>query len=203
MASRLRIKTFELADNPDYFIVSGAGGSANWEDFDTYLAARTVSLYTLDDDGGSHAFNIGDTRDLTIAGETNELSLTSAKVGTTITETLTLDPRYFIAEQLFDVATNTTTTTWTIPIPPEWNAKKIISFTASNVIGAGEDVTWRVQTDQGGSKTLVDTLVLTEGTPCDSDTGLNTTLATCETIIVEITSVTGTPTGGAFVLVIQ
>lgn len=203
MANLLRLRNFERAGAQHSTIISDGSGKANWEDFDTYLESRTATLYTLTDDGGTYNFNIGDDRTLALAGETSEISVTSNKVAGVITETITLEPRYFIAEQLIDAATSTTATDWIIPIPPEWNGKKIISFTANNSIGAGEDVTWRVETIQGAGQTLVTTLVLNESTTCNTSSGLNTTLATCEGIQVSITSVTGTPQGGSFVLTIQ
>lgn len=199
----IRVKDLELAKDPNYIIVSDVNGKGNWEPFDTYLASRNVTLYTFSDDGGSYDFDIGDTRNLTIAGETNELSVGSSKVGSTITETITFDPRYFVTEQLFDAATNVTSTVWFIPIPPEWNGKKIISATfAGGVIGSGEDITWTVETDQGGTQTLVSTVATTEANPCVTQSA-NTTLTSCEKIVVSITGATGTPTGAAFTLTIQ
>lgn len=199
----IRVKNLEIARGPDYFIKSDANGKGNWEDFDTYLASRSVTLYTLADDGGSHDFDIGDTRTITIAGETNELAITSAKAGTTVTETITFDPRYFVTEQLFDASTEVSATVWFIPIPPEWDGKKIISATfAGGTIGAGEDISWSVSTDQGGSQTLVASVTTDEANPCVTQSG-NTTLSSCDKIIVNISGATGTPTGAAFTLTIQ
>lgn len=204
MANLLRLKNLERAGAQHSMIISDASGIANWEDFDTYLLSRSAALYTIDDpDNGPHDFEIGDTLEFAVDGETNEISITSAKVAGVITETINLNPRYFVADQLFPRTVEASATTYEIPIPPEWNGKKIVSFTASARVAAGEDMTWNVQTDQGAGQTLVTTMTLDENTTCDTNSGLNTTLATCEGIIVSITGVTGTPQGGSFVLTIQ